>query len=170
MPKVKSIDIQKGSFESNGTKYYFDSDGMCYDRMVKFVSMLPEVGYGLTYLDVSDHLKKQIDILRKGNSMAANYVDALEHTLNFSKRIKKSNNETYFLDNIDLYLDFCCLFINTEEEDTTVWKKPIMDKKKEDWKKDMNMEDFFLLAKLQVPGFKQLSKELYRPELTEKKQ
>jgi len=166
--KVNRIDLASKSFVSNGTKYYIDVDSICYDRLVIFLSLIPELSYGLTVEEMQSNV---VDILKflRGQKSSENsdkinihtiVFDTTQAVINLSSQLNQVQGEDFFKSTIEQHLNFCTLFVNTQNEDTTVYSAPVMERKKSDWKKDMNMYDFFLLAKMQLPNYKKVLQEL----------
>lgn len=163
--KLKRIDFKTGRFTSNGHEYFVNPESMCFDRVVKFLGWMPQVQTGRSLMELSQII---IDIRKKlssGNDMMASYVDAYQEALNAELAIIKHNDD-WEEANIDLHLDFCALFINRLNEDELVYDVKLMEKKKEDWKTDMNIFDFFLLAKLQQPKYKRILQDLDSQKLS----
>lgn len=161
MKKPNKINFKEGHFTSCGVKYTVVSESMAYERIVRFIQFIPVLSNGMAFKDFQTHIKKQLQILKSGNNLADNYVKTVEHTLNLFNQIKDANDEDFFQINIDQHLEFCALFCIEEGEDMTVYDKTIMDRKITNWKKDMDLYDFFFLTKTQLPGYKELLEELY---------
>ena len=147
----KKIDLTKPSFISNGTKYYLYEETMGYIRASRFEELIPLVVYGASFQNIIGMIIKAHDLAREANSDGARH-DLIKYLANMGKM------GTDFLKgkktcSVDIVMDFCCLFFVTEDEDCTIIDERIMDKKKEDWKKDVHVDDFFLFAQSRLKNF-----------------
>lgn len=168
MPKVKSFTFTDTSFISNDVEYFIDTDSMCYERLKRFNALIPSLAYGIGWDVINERIADCIKFARgQKSSVPKNEInnhtimyDVTNELINLYDAMSKVTLDDVGEDLIELHLDFCCLFINTETEDTTQWNKAVMDRKKANWKKDMDMYSFFLFAKMQIPKYKGLLKEL----------
>lgn len=154
MRKPNKIDFDSKSFESCGTKYFIDLGSLCFERYVRFMSMLPSLSTSMTH---EDHTRTYLEIkkaLLSGNELGVNYVKAANIATNAHDQMANLDPLEFHENRVDIYLDFCALFCVTYGEDCTVYNKSVMDRKKENWKKDMDMLDFFLLASSQLTQYK----------------
>lgn len=153
------IDFDKMTFSSNDHQYYIDLDTLSYARMMKFMEWTPTLAFDSSFSDIKNFAKDLIQTISSGNDLGKNYFDVSTKIVNFYDRVKVTNEEKFFEQILELHLDFCALFTNRINEDTNVYHEPTMIQKKNDWKKDMNMLDFFLLARLQLPSFRATLRE-----------
>lgn len=167
-PKI--IDFDKGvdTFVSNGNKYFVQLDRMAYEPFTQFIARSPEISYGITIMDVQRKVTDLLKTLSAGNDLGKNYVDTHQKLINLQNSLKGANSEEYFAKTMDLHLEFCALFVHREGEDTTKYDPTLNAAKIEDWKKDMDMMSFFLLARLALPGFKEMYQELHLKDLAKK--
>lgn len=169
--KLKKIDFESGRFESCGVQYTIDVGGMCYDRMVKFLEWMPYVAIGMNGMDLMLFIKQCFDKLTSGGEdFKKSFFEVSQMMFNMIQTADKSTEEEHLLKNLDYYLKFCALFVVTDDEDMTVFNAKHNERKIENWKKDMDMVDFFFLAKKRVPFLQATLKEIYeqtnQPEVT----
>lgn len=168
MTKPQKIDLAGKTFVSNGNTYYIDTDSICYDRLVRFLSAIPTLAYGLTIDNMQTHVADILKFLRGQKTNGADekvnihtiIFDTTQAVQNLYSTLKMAQDTDFFEATIEQHLDFCTLFVNKEGEDCTVYNKGVMERKKADWKTDMDMYSFFLLAKVQLPRYKEVLQEL----------
>lgn len=155
-PQPKPINLEKGVFESCGTFYFIHLEGMCYLRLKRFAELLPVVVYGRKFTDFAMLIHSlRIKMMSGGDDFKKTFFDVATELTNWDQYLL-DNAGTYYDNVIDDILRFCALFIVTKDEDLTTLNDVHTELKIENWKKDMNIPDFFLLAKQQVPRFKEL--------------
>lgn len=159
MNKLKKIDFDKKRFESN-EKQYIITDQFGYKRLSAFLDKVPVIALGKTSIEVVNAMRVVFNYLTSGNDIAKSLFDATNYLFNFLDSARDTTSNDYLLAHLDYYLEFCSIFCVTEDEDLTQWNEDIAKLKIDDWKKDMDMTDFFFLAKKQVPRLPNLLNEL----------
>lgn len=159
--KLNDIDFKNKCFTANGKLYKFDYDGICYDRLVEFIKLLPIVAVGKSHLELMTFISGIFKQMTSGgDDFKATYFDISNKLFNYKKSFEGINSEDFLTANIDTILRFCALVCNTEGEDATKYNAALIDRKVEDFKVDMNIMDFFFLAKKLVPGYVQRLSDL----------
>lgn len=158
MPKgLKRIKDGDTEFISNGKTYYILGDDFAgYKRLALFLEMLPVIGIGKTSMDLMNSIRTAFQIGTTGEQLLKSHFEQNQYLFNVMQGANDTNSPEHFYGNLDLYLEFCSLFCVTENEDLTSWSKAQAKRKIADWQKDMNMLDFFLLAKKRVPWLPQI--------------
>ena len=164
----KRINIEKGVFESNGTFYYIYLDPMGFKRIKRFYEMIPAIAYGRKYTDLLAFIHGlKNKMLSGGDDFKKTFFDVATDLTNWDNYLI-DNGGDFVEAHIDDTLRFCALFIVTKDEDMTELDDRVIEKKIADWKTDMAMDDFFLLARSQTPRFSELLATLW-DEVQEKK-
>lgn len=157
----KKINLEKAVFESCGTFYYINLEAMGYARMKRFFELMPVVIYGRKYTDLVAFIHNlRMKMISGGDDFKKTYFEVASELTSWDQ---------YLLDNagdyVDSYMDdtlrFCALFCVTKEEDLTAINDIDIEQKVKNWKTDMNLYDFFLLAKSQIPRYKETLTELW---------
>lgn len=146
---LNKIDFDRKKFVSCGKTYHI-IDNFGYKRLSVFLDKIPVIAMGKTALECTQAMATVFRMLTNGNDLMAAQFSAANYLYNFLESAKDTASNEYLFNNLDLYLEFCALFCVTPSEDVTQWNEEIAKQKIEDWKKDMNMMDFFFLAKKQV--------------------
>lgn len=155
VPQLKKIDIEKGVFRSCGVNYYIDTEAMGYERTVRFAEMIPVISYGRRYIQLVEFIHAmRVKMTSGGDDFKKTYFDVATELTNFDQYLLDNAGE-YADKYIDDVLRFCALFCVTKDEDLTTINDRLIEDKIENWKKDMDMSSFFLLAKLRVPGYRE---------------
>ncbi len=161
MSKLNDIDFKNKCFTSQGKIFKFDYDGICYDRLVEFIRLLPVVAVGKSHLELMTYLSNIFKQLTSGgDDFKATYFKISNELFNYTKSFEGANSEDFLNANIDTILKFCALVCNTDDEDNTKYNAAAIDRKIEGWKADMNILDFFFLAKKLVPEYVQKFRDL----------
>lgn len=159
--KLNKIDFENNTFISCGTKYYINTDALGYERLLKFIEWLPVVAVGKSHLDLMTLIGGIFkELTTGGDDFKKSYFNASMKCMNYAKSFEGANSQSFLDTNLEVILKFCALVCNTEHEDETVFSKTVTEKKIDHWKKDMNMLDFFFLAKKLVPQYQQRLIEL----------
>lgn len=139
---AKPIDFVAGQFEANGTTYYLETQ-LTIGRYCEFVILQRELSNGMTLQQIYDSHVTQRQLLNQVRfADAAVQVDKI---INHCVNIKQKEPTV---------LKLCTLFINTKDEDRTVWNNDTVTRKLEDWKKaGISVADFFAVALTLAPGF-----------------
>jgi len=142
---AKPIDFTTGSFESNGTKYYLYQKKMGYERSKRFEQLVPQILIASTFQDHVGALIKIRDGYKNAKTDGDRYeaYNLLSNICTQAQHFLERNHSTSH----ELLLEFCALFIVTDNEDATIIDLTHQAKKINDWKTDMDMESFFLYAR-----------------------
>ena len=145
--KPTKIDFDSKEFTSCGVKYILHQDGMGYARASRFEQLVPEMLIGSTFPDHIGFLNTIYGKFRNANTDGdrADAIMLLFNVLKMGQDMLKGTRTT----SNDIVLDFCALFFVTENEDLTIINEAHMVKKKDNWKQDMDLNDFFLFVALQ---------------------
>jgi len=153
--QVKRIDFNENKFEANGKVYHIET-GIATGRFMEYEVYQLEL---MASMSISKLYEKQNVLYQLLNQ--CRFADAAV-VLNEirSNTVKKSEKEP-------TVLKICALFINTEDEDRTVFNNDLVVRKIDDWKKEgIDIRDFFTLAFNLVPGFIEIYNKLTR-DITE---
>lgn len=165
MGTLNRINFETKSFKSGGKNYYIMDDQFGYQRLAKFLDMLPVIALGKTELDNISFLQTLFNRLTSGgDDFKKSYFEASNMLFNYLEQSKEVTNSDYLNRNIDYYLEFCTTFCCTKSEDLSKFDKALSKEKVDTWKKDMNILDFFFLAKKQVPKLQELLIKLGQDE------
>lgn len=158
---LNRIDFQNKCFTSCGKKYYINADALGYERLLKFIEWLPVVAVGKSHLDLMTLISGIFkELTTGGDDFKKSYFNASLKCMNYAKSFEGANSESFLNTNLETILRFCALVCNTENEDVTKFSEGVISRKVEDFKKDMNMLDFFFLAKKLVPMYQEKLIEL----------
>jgi len=139
---MKKIDFDSGKFEANGTTYYLESK-LNVSRYCEFQILQAELSMGMTLKEIYDSMFTNRDLL---NQMR--FVDAAVFTDKLIMHTAKLKHKE------PTVLKLCTLFINTENEDRSIYNNDMVVKKLADWKaENIDVEDFFAIALTLAPGF-----------------
>lgn len=168
--KPKKIDPASGKFRSCGVDYYIDTEAMGYERIVRFSELIPVIAFGRKYLELVNFIHDlRMRMISGGDDFKKTYFDVATELTNFDQYLKE-NAATNPAPLIDDVLRFCALFCVTKDEDMSVVNDRIQEDKITAWKKDMDMHSFFLLARLQVPRYRELYPDFFRMAASEEDQ
>lgn len=156
----KRINLEKGVFESGGTFYFINIEGMGYERLKRYAELLPIIIYGRKYFNFAQMIHDlRIKMTSGGEDFKATYFNVALELTNWDQYLL--DNSGQFFDNvIDDTLRFCALFMVTKDEDMTKVDDIHVEQKITHWKSDMDMTDFFLAAKQRQAGYKDLLRTL----------
>lgn len=142
---AKAIDFATGSFISNGNKYYLYQKKMGYERSKRFEQLVPQILIASTFQDHIGSLFKVRDTYKNATTDGDRYeaYNLLSNICTQAQQFLDRNHQTSH----ELVLEFCALFIVTENEDATIIDLTHQAKKISDWKIDMDMESFFLYCR-----------------------
>lgn len=153
--KLNKINFEEKTFESCGQQYVI-TEQFGYRRLSVFLDKMPIIGIGKSSLECIGALRTVFSLLTSGNDMLKSWFDASNYLKNFLDSARDTTSNEYLFNHLDEYLNFCALFCVTPDEDLTQWNEDIAKIKIQNWKKDMDMTDFFFLAKKQVPALPNL--------------
>lgn len=139
--QVKRIDFTANEFEANGKTYFIES-AMPVARFMEFEILQLELAQAMTIEQV---YKKFDDLYKMLNQQRFADCAVMINGLR-DNAIKRQEREP-------TVLKLCALFMNTHEEDRTVYNNDVIVKKIADWKEEgIDMRDFFAFAFNTVPG------------------
>lgn len=136
-------------FEANGKKYYV-TKSLSVERWRYFEDYQALVGFGRSFQDIFDNVKKAYEALQHPKIADASVV--LHNILiGIKEKLDKRHHPALMI---------CALFLNYEGENEKIFDEEIMNTKIEDWSKEgYDINDFFQLAWNLVPGFIEHYKE-----------
>lgn len=140
--KTRIIDFESGQFEANGTIYYLETT-LTVARFCEFQILEKELALGMGLKDFVDGQKKLRDLLNQQRFVdcAVLVTKLMEHSIVLNHKEP-------------IILKLCSLFINTENEDRSMWNNDLVVKKLNDWKaSDIAYKCFFDIAVILVPGY-----------------
>lgn len=142
MAELKRIDFNKGVFEANGKTYSIEGQ-MSIERYCEYQILEKELSYATTFKGMYDKLVRLKDLMNK-----LRFVDAAVELSDLLRGVSKIEERE------PTVLKMCALFMNTEDEDRTVFTQDLYVKKIADWKQEgIDMRDFFQAASNMVAGF-----------------
>ena len=140
---LKKLDLDKPYFEANGKKYRV-SKSLSVERWRHFEDLQALVGFGRSFQEVFDNVKKAYEALQHPKIADASVV--LHNLLvGIKEKLDRRHNPALLI---------CALFINADDEDQKVYDEEAMNRKIEDWQEEgYDVNDFFHLAWNLVPSF-----------------
>lgn len=149
MTEATRIDLSQGHFMANGNLYRIMIEDITLSRYEIYERYALEVGFGSTFEEIFETLKKIYDTTTTGESPLKALHEASLLAMNQLHGIKKYDEREP-----PSVLKFCTLFINKEGEDITKWSEHLAKEKINDWTKEgIAVQDFFLLASSAIRGF-----------------
>jgi hypothetical protein len=141
--ELKTISLEKGSFEACGTKYLIHRS-LSITRFVEYEKLQNHVGFGVTFASLFKTLKDVYELLNKQK-----FADCAVKVHNVLTGItEKAENKVHPA------LLLCALFVNREDEDITKWDESDALRKIADWTEGgYDMNSFFQLGVSFVNGF-----------------
>ena len=131
----KTLDINKPSFMANG-KEYFITSRLSITRFCEFQILEKEVGFSMTFEKIFQEINEITEIMNQ-----TKFVECAVRLDNLRRGIAKLKDKEPSV------LKLCALFMNTIDEDPSVWNNDLMTVKIEDWKTEgYDMDGFFSLA------------------------
>ena len=156
----KPINLEKGVFESCQEFYYINTEAMGFERLKRFSELMPVIIWGKNYMDLGMFVHSmRVKMTSGGDDFKKTYFDVATELTNWDQYLL-DNGSTFSESYIDDVLRFCALFCVTKNEDMTKINDVEMELKVANWKKDMDILSFFLLAKSQVSRYKELLEAL----------
>jgi len=142
--ETKRIDFEKKEFVANGVTYSFKAETMSIERFIEFERLQAHVGFGKDFKNIYDKLKTAYGNMNK--SKVADAAVIIHNLLNgIAEHLDKRDHPI---------LQLCALFVNSKDEDKTVFDEGVTQEKIDNWKKEgYAIEDFFQLAFNFVEGF-----------------
>ena len=142
MTALRKIDFSKDKyFECDGRKFYVN-ESLSFARYRELQKISLEFGFSATFEDVFNNLAKSIEFYNKHDyfSMSITLYKIQEGIKNLPEKD-------------DPALRLCALFINEENEDSTVYNEGVMKSKIDSWGRELSVDSFFYLAASLVPGW-----------------
>lgn len=147
--EVKRLPLDVKYFEANGRKYHV-SKMLSVERWRQYEDLQPLVGFGRSFQDIFDSVKKAYEALQHPK-----IADASVTLHNILIGVKEKLDQRH-----DPALQICALFVNAEDEDETKYDEEVMKRKIQDWQEEgYAIQDFFSLAWNLVPGFIDIYKD-----------
>lgn len=155
-PQPKKINLESGVFESCGVFYFINVEAIGYARLKRYAELLPVVTYGRKYTEVAQFIHGlRMKMISGGEDFKATFFNVALELTNWDQYLLDNSGQLY--DNvIDDTLRFCALFCVTKDEDLTVVDDILVEHKISQWRKDMDMQSFFLCARQFLPKYKDL--------------
>lgn len=149
----KRIDLEKGSFIANGKNYSVNSV-LTITRFCEFQILEKELAFSMSFQNVFKEINEACELFDESRSFGE-IAEARTKLDNLRRGIAKLEEKE------PTVLRICALFINTEDEDVSVWNNDLMSKKIEDWKiEGIAIQDFFQFALNSVNGFIAIYKKM----------
>lgn len=142
----KRIDMDKGSFVANGVEYFVQTQ-LTINRFCEFQILEKELAFSMTFEKVFQEINEACELFDESRTFG-DLANAKIKLDNLRRGIAKLEEKE------PTALKICTLFINTAEEDVSVWNNDTMTKKINDWKAEgIAIQDFFSFALNSVNGF-----------------
>jgi hypothetical protein len=153
---MNRINFDKMEVKAGGITYKIETDAISYPRLVEYLDLMPVVAIGKSHLEIMN----TVGVIYKqmtsgGEDFKQTYWNVSMTAYNLLRNMDGVNSKEFLQNNLDNILRFCALFCIAPGEDTTKYVKSEIDAKIENFKKDCDMFDFFLLAKKLVPLYSQ---------------
>lgn len=156
------IDLNQGSFKANG-KIYKVQSVLTIARFCEFQIMEKEIAFSMTFQKVFDEINEACEMFDASRSFGE-MAEAKTKLDNLRRGIAKLEEKQ------PTALKMCALFMNTEDEDATIWNQDLMNQKIEDWTiEGIAIQDFFQFALNSVNGFISIYKKMSEAISAEKK-
>ena len=140
--ELRKIDFGKEKyFECDGRKFYVN-ESLSFARYRELQKISLEFGFSATFEDIFNNLAKSIESYNKHD-----YFNMSITIYKIQEGIKNLPEKD------DPALRLCALFINEENEDSTVYNEGVMKSKIDCWGKEIEVNGFFYLAASLVPGW-----------------
>ena len=147
---MKRIDFTKPSFMANGKEYFINGQ-LSIARFAEFQILELELGLSISFKKLNDELKE----LDEGISKLKIHELTVEDLYKIQKRTRDLRTGVLKLQEKEHgALKLCALFMNTKDEDDTIWSNDLAVQKINDWKAEgYSMDDFFWQALNSVNGY-----------------
>lgn len=163
VPELKRIDRKSGTFPATmegKPVTFFVQDFLSVDRYIKYLQLLPELTYGVTFKEMHEKLMRIYELATHGNDVIGAFHQIATEAFNQISAIKNFDDTRF-----PKILEFCALFINYSGEDITIWDDRVAKLKIDAWRKEgYAMNDFFFFAFNAVQGFKTAYQSLVSEE------
>lgn len=148
--EVKELKLVDKKFTANG-KEYIVSDKISINRYIEYQKLQPLLTFGTNFEEMFKQLKNAYNNLNKQNF--ADSAVIIHNILNNVSKVEESSR-------VHPALKMAAMFINTKEEDISVYDEEITKQKIEDWAKEgYSVSDFFTLSLNSISGFRQAFQE-----------
>ncbi len=145
--EIKRLDFKQGTFVANGNKYYITNQ-IAIGRKKMLDQIKVKIGTGMDVGELFKYMSALDKELIADRSPIHNLAQARQLNLNAMHNLK-----ALIEGDTDVFLQFCGLFINKEDEDVKTITKELIDEKIDDWTQEgFAYEDFFLFAINSVNG------------------
>lgn len=154
--KLKSIDLNAGSFEANGNEYFIEK-GISQERFLMYQKLQIELAYETGFAGMFRAMKNIYDAANK--QKLADVAVIAHNALNGIKTTEERRIPA---------LELAALFINTKDEDRKIITQDMVDQKLKDWEAEgLDVMPFFQLAISTIAGFKEIYSALIQNSLEE---
>ncbi len=148
--EFKELKITDKQFEANG-KIYVVSDKISINRYIEYQKTMPLLTFGTNFSEMFKQLKNAYNHLNK--QQFADSAVIIHNLLTNVANVEESSR-------IHPALKMAAMFINTKEEDITVYDEELTKQKIEDWSKEgYSISDFFTLSLNSISGFRDAFQE-----------
>ena len=147
---VKELKITDKQFTANG-KTYFITDKISMNRYIEYQKTMPLLTFGTNFEEMFKQLKNAYNHLNKQNF--ADSAVIIHNLLNNVSKVEESTR-------VHPALKMAAMFINTKDEDVTIYDEELTKEKIADWSKEgYNISDFFTLSLNSINGFREAFQE-----------
>lgn len=148
--EVKKLIVKDKQFEANG-KTFFVSDRISINRYIEYQKTMPLLTFGTNFEEMFKQLKNAYNLLNKQN-----FADSAVVIHNILSNVAKVEEQS----RIHPALKMAAMFINTKDEDVSVYDEEITKQKIYDWTVEgYDISDFFTLALNSINGFREAFQE-----------
>ena len=147
---VKELKLTDKKFTANG-KTYLVTDKISMNRYIEYQRTMPLLTFGTNFEEMFKQLKNAYTHLN--NQKFADSAVIIHNLLNNVSKVEETSR-------IHPALKMAAMFINTSEEDVTIYDEEVTKQKIEDWSKEgYNISDFFTLSLNSINGFREAFQE-----------
>ncbi len=148
--EVKELKLTDKKFTANG-KTYLVTDKISMNRYIEYQRTMPLLTFGTNFEEMFKQLKNAYTHLN--NQKFADSAVIIHNLLNNVSKVEETSR-------IHPALKMAAMFINTAEEDVTIYDEEVTKQKIEDWSKEgYNISDFFTLSLNSINGFREAFQE-----------
>ena len=148
--EVKELKLTDKRFEANG-KTYIVSEKISINRYIEYQKTMPLLTFGTNFEEMFKQLKNAYNHLNKQNF--ADSAVIIHNMLTNVAKVEESSR-------IHPALKMAAMFINTKDEDVSVYDEELTKQKIEDWSKEgYSISDFFTLSLNSISGFRDAFQE-----------
>lgn len=147
---VKELTIKDKQFEANG-KTYIISDKISIARYIEYQKLMPMLTFGTSFDEMFKQLKNAYNHLNKQNF--ADSAVIIHNILSNVARVEETER-------VHPALKMAAMFINTKDEDTSIYDEEGTKQKIADWTLEgYSISDFFSLSLNSISGFRDAFQE-----------